>query len=77
MGKHFYLHTLSGWSAYILAVYYSLDFLDLAEGQFPCQNNHVRKLSIETQGLCIGNAQLSGNVHLKANLSGINDGRHV
>ena len=77
MGEHLYLHTPSGWPAYILAVNDSLDFLDLVEGQFPCQNNHVRKLGIETQGLGIGNAQLSGNVHLKADLAGIDYGRHV
>ena len=77
MGEHLDLDKSSRRSADLVSVDDGLDVLDLSEIELAGQHDDIGKLCIESESLCIGNAELCGNMHFHAYLTGIYDGCHV
>ena len=77
MGEHLDLDKSSRRSADLVSVDDGLDVLDLSEIELAGQHYDIGKLCIESQSLRIRDAELSGNMHFHADLTGIYDGCHV
>ena len=77
MGKHLYLHPLSGRAADILKLDGVMNLFHLIEIELPCQHHHIGPAGPEAQRLGIGDIELRGNMNFHANAAGIFDGSYI
>ena len=77
MSEHLDFDETSRRTADLISVDDGLDVLDLSEIELAGQHDDIGELRIESQSLRIRDAELCGNMHFHAYLTGIYDGRHV
>ena len=77
MCEHLDLHLVSRRAADVVAVDHGLYCLYLVKIELARKHYHICELSIESERLCIRDAELSRNMDLNANLACICYGSHI